>query len=175
MNKNFKNAIIFTSGLSFGFVIGSSVIIIKALKSETVREFLSKILASKIDKVLFGESSVRNCRRTGASYVNYHRTGASYVNYYDHHNRDKSIENGANVIVFDNRAEAENVKQQMLDIIEKYGFASVADLYDLSGLTSHYTDNLYGWTVVSKKFKIKRYRDGYILETSKASPIEKRS
>lgn len=34
----------------------------------------------------------------------------------------------------------------MQDIIKEYGFATVADLYDLAGVTCKYTDNKYGWS-----------------------------
>ena len=34
----------------------------------------------------------------------------------------------------------------MQDIIKEYGFATVADLYDLAGVTCKYIDNKYGWS-----------------------------
>lgn len=49
--------------------------------------------------------------------------------------------------VYSNRVEAETVLNSMKDIIKQYGFVSIADLYDESGLVGKdYTFNKYGWT-----------------------------
>lgn len=49
--------------------------------------------------------------------------------------------------VFGNRVEAESVLNSMKDIIKQYGFVSIGDLYDASGVPSKdYQFNKYGWT-----------------------------
>ena len=58
------------------------------------------------------------------------------------------------------------------DLIDQYGVVSVADLYDLVGLTStNYTDNKYGWTDL-RHAEVRRDRDGYLLRMPKATPIK---
>lgn len=50
------------------------------------------------------------------------------------------------------------------DVIRKYGWASVGDLYDIVGSTgSYYTDYDYGWTTLNKCNLIPT-KDGFILE-----------
>ena len=50
-------------------------------------------------------------------------------------------------IIIESRGDAELVLDQLEEIISTYGVASVADLYDLVGITGRsYTDNKYGWT-----------------------------
>ena len=57
------------------------------------------------------------------------------------------------------------------EIIDTYKIASVADLYDLVGLTGNYTDNRYGWTNIASADVI-RTRDGYQLKLPRALPIK---
>lgn len=48
--------------------------------------------------------------------------------------------------VYQTKLEAENVMSELTDLIKQFDFASVADLYDASGLTcKDYTANKYGW------------------------------
>lgn len=44
------------------------------------------------------------------------------------------------------REEAEKVLYKMEELIEIYGSATLADLYDLVGINSSYKDTQYGWT-----------------------------
>ena len=65
-------------------------------------------------------------------------------------------------LVFDTIEDADEVATNLNKIIGKYGYASVSDLYDLSGVTSSYKDNKYGWRgPVSTK--IDTLKMGYIL------------
>lgn len=69
-------------------------------------------------------------------------------------------------IVLSTRAEAENVIESMIDILENEGSVSVADLYSLVGIRSAYTDETYGWTNLKSAIP-QRVRDGYILSLPK--------
>ena len=51
-----------------------------------------------------------------------------------------------------------------------YGVVSVADMYDLCGMTCNYTDNKYGWKSLARA-DISRVRDGYMIKLPKAEPI----
>ena len=64
------------------------------------------------------------------------------------------------------------VREQMLDIIERYGFVTVADVYDMADLTAPYTSNKYGWTNI-RNAETMRLRDGgFVLKLPKAMPID---
>ena len=67
--------------------------------------------------------------------------------------------------------EAEDVLSRMDELIDTYGVVSVADLYDLVGISCNYTDNKYGWTNIRNVEPI-RVRDGYMLKLPKAMPID---
>ena len=72
--------------------------------------------------------------------------------------------------ILDNRGEAEEVLTRMDELIDEYGLVSVADLYDLVGVTGNYTDNKYGWTDI-RSASVVRVRDGYMIKLPKALPI----
>lgn len=73
-------------------------------------------------------------------------------------------------IILDNRGEAEEVLSRMDELISVYGLASVADFYDLVGVSGNYTDNKYGWTDI-RNATVVRVRDGYVIKFPKALPL----
>lgn len=74
-------------------------------------------------------------------------------------------------ILFESRGDADLVLDQLESAINIYGMASVADLYDLAGVTCRsYTANKYGWTDI-RTAKVVRVRDGYILQLPRAVQI----
>ena len=59
----------------------------------------------------------------------------------------------------------------MDEIIDTYGIVTIADFYDLAGVTGDYTTNNYGWTNI-RNAEVVRVRDGYIIKMPKAMPID---
>lgn len=73
--------------------------------------------------------------------------------------------------VYETRGEADVVLDGLNDILQSYGIASVADLYDLSGkTTSNYTLQKYGWRNLDG-CRARRIIGGYVLDLPKATPI----
>ena len=72
--------------------------------------------------------------------------------------------------MLDNRGEAEEVLSRMDELIAAYGLVSVADLYDLVGITGDYTDNKYGWTDI-RNASVVRVKNGYMIKMPKALPL----
>ena len=71
-------------------------------------------------------------------------------------------------LVYETRADAEKVLNGMSEIINEYGFVTVVDLYDISGLPgAYYTDSIIGWKGSIKESTIKRVRDGYVIDLPK--------
>lgn len=75
-----------------------------------------------------------------------------------------------NEIVLQTRDDAEAVLEQLGNLIEKYEAASVADLNELLGLPSVYTDNNWGWTTLGFS-GIQQVRDGYLLVLPPLEPV----
>lgn len=68
------------------------------------------------------------------------------------------------------RDEAELVLERMNDIIDNYETASVADLNELLGMPTTYTDNKFGWVYLGDT-QIRQIREGYLLDLPPAEPI----
>ena len=143
------------------YVIGE--VLIPAMKKA-----ISDIVTNGIDMILYGESGVTK-RKTPGSRV-------SYTNYYDRRDRDRyddrRVRTGYDFddIILDSRGEAEDVLSRMDELIDNYGIVSVADFYDLCGITGSYTDNKYGWTDI-RSAQVVRVRDGYKIKLPRALPL----
>lgn len=75
-------------------------------------------------------------------------------------------------LVFTSRGDAEVVCDLLDEMIERYGFATVADFYDAAGKSAPYTAQKYGWTSI-RNADIIRLRDGdYIIKLPKAMPLD---
>lgn len=133
-----------------------------------IKKAISDIVINGIDMILYGEAG--HTKKSNG-------TKPSYRSYYDYErNNDirKTTRRTAysfDDIVMDNRADAEEVLDSMLATIDKYGIVSVADMYDLVGITGNYTDNKYGWTDL-RSARIERERDGgYTINLPRALPL----
>ena len=137
-----------------------------------IKKAIYDIVTNGIDMFLYGGTGKGKSSSSG--------TKVSYRNYYDQKNTSSSRgsentkpRNGFEYedIIFDNRGEAEAVKQQMQAAVGKYGFVTVADLYDMVDLPAPYTSQKYGWLDVSNA-ETSRTRDGYMLKLPRAVPID---
>lgn len=73
-------------------------------------------------------------------------------------------------IIFDDRGDAEAVLERMEELLERFDVVSVADLFDMAGISCNYTDNKYGWTDL-RSAHVERVRDGYIINLPRATSI----
>ena len=70
----------------------------------------------------------------------------------------------------DAKRQAEEVLDQLVELTMAYGFARVADFYELSRYPSDYTDNSLGWYELSEA-RVVRVPGGYILDLPKPEPL----
>ena len=127
-----------------------------------------------VEMALFGKTSRSGSRRGPSEKV-------SYRSYYSDRDRDRDRsrdrDHGRNRFTYDDvtvpsRGEAEQVLTCMEELIEEYGHVTVADLYDLVGVTGEFTDYNYGW-INLRNASTYRTRDGYAFKLPKAVPIRK--
>lgn len=132
---------------------------------------IKNAIADVVSIMLFGDSGRIGGRKDGRSRV-------AYQKYYDDR-RDDRREYGRpraagfeyDDIIFETRGDADLVLDQLESAIANYGLASVADLYDLAGITCrNYTANRYGWTDIQSA-KVIRVRDGYTLQLPRTVQI----
>ena len=117
-----------------------SDVLIPALK-----KLVFDIISDGSSMFLFGKSS-----RAGGG-----RHSGSYISYTSYSNKDREQGRYSTAtrtrfnydeLIFPSRGEAEAALMQMEDVIARYGFVTVCDLYDMVDLTAPYTSQKYGWT-----------------------------
>lgn len=133
-----------------------------------MKKAVSDIVTNGIDMILYGEAG-RSKRGTSASKV-------SYRSYYDREKDRRGARNRTvydyDDIILDSKGEAEEVLSRMDEMIDRYGVASVGDLYDLVGIDGSYTDNKYGWTDIRSARSVRVRDGGYLLKLPKPLPID---
>lgn len=72
--------------------------------------------------------------------------------------------------VLQTRGEAEDVLDGLRELIDRFGVASVMDMYDLLGITPEFTDNNWGWENLDHA-GVRAVRGGYILNLPPTVPI----
>lgn len=142
-----------------------------------IKDNLLDIASRGVEMLLFGDTSERRSKgsRTGSRYY------TSYDSYYRGESRrersrasegySRSAKMDISDIILDSRGEAETVLDSMADLCETYHQVTVADLYDLVGISSRFTDNDYGWTSM-RDASVRRTRDGYILVLPKPRQLD---
>lgn len=139
-----------------------------------IKKAISDIVTDGIEMILYGSTGGK---RTKSS------SKVSYRSYYDDGRRDRDRGSSRDSyaartrfdyedIIFPTRGDAELVREQMDEVIDRYGLVTVGDMYEMAGLSNApYTANKYGWTNIRTAEPI-RTRDGYVLKLPKAMPID---
>lgn len=136
-----------------------------------VKTLIFDTLTDMLDIILFGGNGAP-MGRYSASPRSRKSGQTSYNKFYD----DKSNRTGnggrtmayrdapydPDDIILDTRAQANDVLNELNYIIQKYGQASIANFYDIVGVTGEWTDNRYGWTSL-RGAAIKPVRDGFMV------------
>ena len=140
-----------------------------------LREMISNIVSQGTDKLLWGE---KGRRRTGSTTPSSGPTG--YVSYNRPPwaaapqralSRQARARHNFDEIILSSRVEAEEVIDRLYDVVNRYESASVADLYELVGLSSTHTDNKWGWSSI-RGAGVTRVRDGYLLDLPDPEPLD---
>ena len=141
-------------------------VLIPAMKST-----LSDMVGGGIEMLLFGE------RRSHGSSI-YRDRDKSYVPY-NKISRTRDDREPIRVsrskidlddIIIESRGEAEDVLDNLVELIQTYNVVSVADYYDMVGIESNFTDNKYGWTNL-REATVDRVRRGYCIKLPRPKEI----
>lgn len=138
-----------------------SDVIIPAIKNLIFDSFVGSI-----EMALFG--TVNRSRGRGGSnasshYVSYNKFSNNRSNSAADSRRSSRLD--YQDIVFEERADAEEVLDTLSNLIDDYGQASIGDFYDAAGITpdNDFAKNEeYGWYDL-RTAKVQRIRDGYII------------
>lgn len=129
-----------------------------------------------IERLIFGDSRRRRGMTVPQSgptgHVSYNRMGTRYSTGPERTiSRQARASHNFDEIVLDQRTEAQEVIDRLFDLVSQYDQASVADLYELVGLSSVHTDHKWGWTDLYGA-GVSRIRGGYLLDLPDPQPID---
>lgn len=134
----------------------------------SIKRAISDIVCNGIN-MLLGEPNRSKQGTQGAK--------VSYRSYYDQqsdrreYNRPRAqAAYSYDDIVFPTRGDAEEVLYRMEELLERFEVVSVADLFDMAGISCNYTDNKYGWTNL-RDARVERVSDGYIIRLPRATTL----
>lgn len=124
----------------------------------------SEIISNGIEMLLYGEPNRSSRIRRDRS--------RSYVSYNSIYDDKRSLRRGTTSrtrsrhsfddVVLESRMDGEEVLGSLVELIDTYDVATVADFYSLVGLDGEWSDNKFGWDNLSTAL-VKRVREGYIL------------
>lgn len=131
------------------------------------KDMVAEAGAQGIEKLIFGDhrkrgSSPPNAGPTG--YVSYNRYSMGKQNGPQRAlSRQARARHDFDEIILPSRPEAEKVIDSLFEVVSRYGVASIADLYELVGLSSTHVDNKWGWEDL-RGAGITRVRGGFLLD-----------
>ena len=154
-----------------------------------IKEIIVNSVTSGINMMMYGPDSAGKRSTTGYSQrgsayrpnVNYQSsykqtptTSTSNVKYqnesHPYHNETRASGFNSEDYILASRDDAKMVLSQLLEQVDDYGWASLADFFDLVGIDSNFTDNNYGWTNLDfAKFVV--VRGGYALRLPRLEPL----
>lgn len=157
------------------FFSGDSTSVVGYLGREVLlpalQDMVTDFVKQGIEKAVYGEvRSVRSNRHsTGPrTHISYDRPGTSIVRSPSSTTpitrkpvtQPSAFDVGE--VILGSKIDAEMVAEKLYETAEQYGCVRVADLNDLIGQTSQYTDHKWGWTDLSQ-MTVKRVREGFLL------------
>lgn len=137
----------------------------------TVKDGLVDMLQKGTEMLFYGRTRGNRSRnKNGGTYISYNNYSSGSIKPASN-NRGRSLYQYQD-IVLETRAEAEDVIEMLQEILDKYKQVTVADLYDVCGVTGNgYTDNQYGWLEL-RGAGVQRCREGYLLNLPRAIDLD---
>lgn len=154
----------------FGWMFGDVLI-------PAARDTIAEALTGGIERAIFGDSGGgRRARRSGGpiGHTPYHRYAAPSQSRNEPRreiSRKARASHSFDEIIIPGRAEAEEVLDRLDDMCARFECASVADLYELCGISGNWADDKWGWTDVSHA-TTSRVKGGYLLNLPQPEPID---
>lgn len=147
------------------------------------KDTVSDAVSTAMERLVFGENSDRPRRSRSSNRPSVFGGGPGHTNY-NRYSSQPTVPNNVRTlprrvreqndfddIIIATRLEAQRILDQMDKLIAKYGQVSVRDLYEMVGEQFHHTDNLFGWTDLSRA-GMSRVSNGYLLNLPKTEALE---
>jgi hypothetical protein len=161
-----------------GDVKGVTDYVIKDVLLPAAKDMIADAVNEGIQRMIFGSdkgpTNRRGSNRSTNGPVNYSRYSPTSKTQRDEPrniSRRARASHDFDEIILATRTEATDVIHSLDDLIGRYGIASVAELYELVGISSSHTDEKWGWTSMDRA-DITRTRSGYLLNLPATEPID---
>lgn len=164
--------IFFKDGESIGDI---KTYLLEEVLVPAIKENIADMVNGAIGMLFFGEARRRPANRSqNATRVNY----GGYFNGGGNERRERMASSTRNRndreslsdFIFESRADAEQVQDEMLELLDTYNQVTVADYLDMLGISSEFTDNKYGWTNLNG-MKVVHARGGYRLDLPRETAL----
>lgn len=160
----------------WGYIFGEALI-------PTVQNLVVDIVGGGIERLMYPDSQpISRSRRGRPGFTDYGsrfdrgpRRGRPDPRDEPRHMSSRGRANHSfDEILIDSRAEAEEVLHRLIDLSIRYEVATVAQLYHLTGIPSHYTDENYGWTEYDLRGSniARAGREGFLLNLPRPEPLK---
>lgn len=145
------------------------------------KDMIADAVSQGIEKMLYGEtrgrsrSSRAGIGKSTGTYTSYNRFSVNPGHRPDP--REAQISRRARAthnfdeIILATRHEADEVLDNLFSLVDDYDVATVADLYDMVGQSSAYTDEKWGWTDI-RGANVTRIKGGYLLNLPRPNHID---
>lgn len=146
------------------------------------KDMLADAASQGVERMLFGDSY--SPRRRGGGFQG--PTNNTVVNYSGMSSRSRLVpqnndprtplsrpvrrQHDFDDFLLPTRVEADAVIEGLSHVLERYGQASVSDLYDLLNITGDYTDEKWGWSDL-RTARVTRVHNGYLLTLPQPEPL----
>lgn len=153
----------------WGYVFGEVLI-------PAARDMIADAVSGGVERMIFPDSTTRRGRSRGG-YTPYNRySSPSGRSARDEPRREISRRGRAShnidEIILPSRVEAEEVLDRLFDWLERYEQVSVAELYEMVGISGNYIDNKWGWTDLRTASVSRAGRQGYLLNLPRPEPLD---
>jgi hypothetical protein len=136
------------------------------------KDTIAEAVSSGVERMIFGDSHrSRRGRGRGETYTSYNKISSGRGRDRPEISRRARTRHDFDEIILGTRAEATEVIDQLFEILAKYDTVTVADLYELVGITGNYTDDKWGWFDL-RGAGVSRIANGYLLDLPKPEPLD---
>lgn len=137
------------------------------------KDALAEAGSAGLEKLIFGDQRAKRSSPHGATgYVNYNRMSNRPATPSRSISKRGRARHDFDEIVLSSRSEAEDVIDRLFDLLSRYDHATVADLYELTGLSSTHTDHKWGWNDLTGASVTRLRNSGYLLDLPEPEPLD---
>ena len=128
-----------------------------------LKTLISDMASQGVERMLFGESRPRATSTRSTNYTSYNRMSSPTPRAEPRTMSQRGrATHDFNEVILDNRLEAERVIDQLVELVDTYGMATVSDLYALVGIKGSFVDDKWGWTDM-REAGVRRVREGHLV------------